>query len=72
MVREMLKRYDGENLSLSMISDLLWKEGHRTRKGFRISKQTVRDVLRNPAYIGCVWSDGKMIRATDVLSAAET
>lgn len=64
MIREMFKRYDEEGHSLNSLVDLLWKEGYRTRKGMRIAKQTVRDVLRNPAYIGYVCSEGKMIKAT--------
>ena len=62
MIKEMFKRYDEEGHSLNSLVDLLWKEGRRTRKGQKISKQTVRDILRNPVYIGYVTSDGKKIK----------
>ena len=58
-------RYYAENgHSLKSLAGLLWKEGYRSRKGQKIPKQTLYDILRNPVYIGLIRVNGRLVEGT--------
>lgn len=52
VVRGIYKLYLNEGIGVRSIARLLNKEGYQTRRGAEWSMVTVRDILRNHAYIG--------------------
>lgn len=52
VVRAMYDRYANEEGGVRAVASWLNDAGHRTRRGQRWSMVTVRDILRNTAYIG--------------------
>jgi site-specific DNA recombinase len=52
VVRAMYDRYTNEDGGVRAVASWLNDDGHRTRRGQRWSMVTVRDILRNTAYIG--------------------
>ena len=52
VVRAMYDRYANEDGGVRAVASWLNDAGHRTRRGQRWSMVTVRDILRNTAYIG--------------------
>jgi site-specific DNA recombinase len=52
LVRHMFRLYNQEGLGIRLIARRLNEEGHRTRRGGNWSMVTIRDILRNRAYLG--------------------
>jgi len=52
VVRAMFERYSTEDGGVRAVASWLNASGHKTRRGQRWSMVTVRDILRNSAYIG--------------------
>jgi site-specific DNA recombinase len=52
LVRLMFRLYNQEGLGIRLIARRLNEEGHRTRRGGNWSMVTIRDILRNRAYLG--------------------
>jgi site-specific DNA recombinase len=52
IVRYIFKLYIKDELGIRLISRKLNEEGHRTRRGGNWSMVTIRDILRNRAYLG--------------------
>ncbi|HEY8490408.1 MAG TPA: recombinase family protein [Dehalococcoidia bacterium] len=52
VVRQIFKLYLQEGLGIRLIARRLNEEGHRTRRGGNWSMVTIRDILRNRAYLG--------------------
>lgn len=52
LVRFMFHLYNQDGLGIRLIARRLNEEGHRTRRGGNWSMVTIRDILRNRAYLG--------------------
>ena len=52
LVRHMFRLYNQEGLGIRLIARRLNEEGHKTRRGGNWSMVTIRDILRNRAYLG--------------------
>lgn len=52
VVRRIFRLYLTENLGIRLIARRLNEEGYRTRRGGNWSMVTIRDILRNRAYLG--------------------
>jgi site-specific DNA recombinase len=52
VVRHMFRLYNQEGLGIRLIARRLNEEGYRTRRGGNWSMVTIRDILRNRAYLG--------------------
>lgn len=52
LVRYMFRLYNQEGLGIRLIARRLNEEGYRTRRGGNWSMVTIRDILRNRAYLG--------------------
>jgi site-specific DNA recombinase len=52
IVRYMFRLYNSDGLGIRLIARRLNEEGYRTRRGGNWSMVTIRDILRNRAYLG--------------------
>jgi len=52
IVRYMFRLYNREGLGIRLVARRLNEEGHKTRRGGNWSMVTIRDILRNRAYLG--------------------
>jgi site-specific DNA recombinase len=52
LVRYLFRLYNQDGLGIRLIARRLNEEGHRTRRGGNWSMVTIRDILRNRAYLG--------------------
>jgi site-specific DNA recombinase len=59
IVRRIFKMYASGDYSMQKISEILTKEGHRTRFGNPFTYSSVKCILPNKSYIGLVWSPRK-------------
>ena len=59
IVRRIFKMYATGDYSMQKISEILTKEGHRTKFGNPFTYSSVKCILPNKSYIGLVWSPRK-------------
>lgn len=52
LIRYMFRLYNRESLGIRLVARRLNEEGYRTRRGGNWSMVTIRDILRNRAYLG--------------------
>ena len=52
IIQKIFELYATGNYSLQQITEFAWKEGLRSRKGYKIYKSTIHKILRDPIYYG--------------------
>lgn len=58
-IRKMFELYISGSYSLKEIANILYTQGFRSRTGFKVHKNQIHKILRNPFYYGIMVRDGK-------------
>ncbi len=58
-IRKMFELYISGSHSLKDIANILYAQGFRSRTGFKVHKNQIHKILRNPFYYGIMVRDGK-------------
>ena len=58
-IRKMFELYISGSYSLKEIANILYEQGFRSRTGFKVHKNQIHKILRNPFYYGIMVRDGK-------------
>lgn len=60
LIRKMFKLYASGNYSLKKLVEVMYQEGLRTRKGNKLVKSRLADLLSNPFYYGAIPWNGQI------------
>lgn len=66
MIRVIFTKYASGLWSTSQIENLLWEKGYRNRKGGRIDRDVIRNIIKNPKYKG--YYVGNKVKIIDMYS----
>lgn len=66
MIKRMFEYYATGNYSLAALVEKMWHEGLRTRKGKKLVKSRLDDMLNDPFYYGAMRWNGKQYEAKHV------